>query len=259
MRRAILFTGLALVCCSAFTCLHAADTIEALMTQREPTIDGSVGEAEWIAAVKTEVTPQTGSWDFGETEVSYVFHVMYDETYLYVAASLVDDDIQTDSAAEGVGGDTWKDDSVEIFIDGNHNHAADAFVAAENESGGQYVITAGNAINYANSLVQDFGPDAGSDYYTVAEIKDDTHWEMEARLRMRLFDSAQEGDVVGFNISTNDDDGGGDEEAALFWTGAPPDIYSNEAAWGDLIFGEAYAVEPAGKLAVVWAGLRSAP
>ena len=79
---------------------------------------------------------------------------------------------------------------------------------------------------------------------------------MEARLKLDLLDSPGTGDVVGFNISTNDDDAGGAEEAALFWAGKPPDIYKNEAAWGDLIFGELYAVSPAGKLAAVWAQIK---
>ena len=70
----------------------------------------------WEPAVKTEITPKTGNWDFGETEVSYVFYVMYDENYLYVAVRLTDDDIQIDTAAKGsIGGQTWKDDSIEIF------------------------------------------------------------------------------------------------------------------------------------------------
>jgi len=65
------------------------------------------------------------------------------------------------------------------------------------------------------------------------------------------------GDSVGFNISTNDDDGVDSEEAALFWTEEPPDIYSNEHVWGDLIFGEFAAVSPAGKLAAIWRKMKT--
>ena len=82
--------------------------------------------------------------------------------------------------------------------------------------------------------------------------------EMEARLKLSLFNSPQQGDVVGFDISTNDDDGGGTEESALFWTGEPPDIYLNEAVWGDLIFGKPYAVSSAGKLAITWGQVKKA-
>jgi hypothetical protein len=51
---------------------------------------------------------------------------------------------------------------------------------------------------------------------------------------------------------TNDDDGGDGEEAALFWTGEPPDIYKNETAWGDLVFGKFHGVSPASELATTW-------
>ncbi len=246
-----------MICWSISSPAIAVDTLEAPLMDNAPAIDGTIGEREWKPAVKTEVTPDTGSWDFGKTEVSYFFYVMYDEKYLYVAARLTDNDIQTDSAAEGsINGNTWQDDSIEIFVDGNHNHAADAFVLAEYKFGGQFVITANNAIRFENSGAQNFGKGQKDDYYAVADIKEKTHWEMEARLRLDLFGSPKTGDVIGFNISTNDDDGGGDEEAALFWTGKPPDIYQNEAAWGDLIFGEFYAVLSVGKLQAVWAEIK---
>ncbi|MFC1716660.1 sugar-binding protein [Candidatus Poribacteria bacterium] len=258
MKTVVFFLVITMTFCGMSRFAVADDTLEALMTNKTPTIDGTVGDNEWEAAVATEVTPKTGSWDFGETEVSYVFYVMYDKDWLYVAARLTDDDIQIDSAAEGtIGGNTWQDDSIEIFVDGNHNHAPAAFDAAETPFGGQHVITADNAIRFTAGVTK-FGDGPDDDFYAVADIKDDNHWEMEARMKLALFDSPQQGNTVGFDISTNDDDGGGGEEAALFWTGEPPDIYSHEEQWGDLIFGKPYAVSPAGKLASTWGQIREA-
>jgi hypothetical protein len=247
---------LVMICCGISGSVVAIDKLKAPMVIKPPVIDGTIGEGEWNYAVKTEITPNTGSWDFGKTEVSYVFYVMYDVTYLYVAVRLTDNDIQIDSAAKGsIGGETWKDDSIEIFVDGNHNHAPDAFDAAETPFGGQHVITANNAVRFTDG-VKKFGNGPDDDYYAVADIKDKNHWEMEARLRLSLFNSPRQGDIVGFNISTNDDDGGGDEEAALFWTGKPPDIYKNEAVWGDLVFGALASVSPSGNLITTWAGIK---
>ena len=243
--------------CISELAFAGVDTLEAPMVSSPPTIDGTIGEGEWMPALKTEVTPKTGSWDFGKTEVSYTFYVMYDQDFLYVAARLTDDDIQTDSAAEGsINGETWKDDSIEIFVDGNHNHAPNAFVDVEYPFGGQHVITAGNAIRFQNSGAKSFGEGRDDDYYAAADIKDQKHWEMEARLRLSLFGSPKQGDVIGFNISTNDDDGGGDEEAALFWTGEPPDIYRNEQVWGDLVLGEPFGVSPASKFVTNWGSVK---
>ncbi|MFC1716907.1 sugar-binding protein [Candidatus Poribacteria bacterium] len=257
-RRMITLLILVTICCGMSRLAIAVDTLVAPMVTPPPVIDGTIGEMEWALALGTEVTPETGSWDFGETVVSYTFFVMYDSDYLYVAARFVDDDIQIDSAAEGsMDGQTWMDDSVEIFVDGNHNRAADAFDAAETPFGGQHVITANNAVRFTDG-VSSFGNGPDDDYYAVADIKSDTVWEVEARLKLSLFGSPQPGDTVGFNISTNDDDGGGGEESALFWTGEPPSIYSNEAAWGDLVFGESAAVSPTGKLAATWGQIREA-
>lgn len=259
VRRATLVSILlvTMICVSRFAI--AVDTLVAPMVSSPPTIDGTVGDSEWAAATMTEVTPDTGSWDFGKTVVSYVFYVMYDENYLYVASKFTDDDIQIDSAAEeSIGGETWKDDSVEIFVDGNHNRAPDAFDAAETPFGGQHVITANNAVRFTDG-VKKFGDGPDDDYYARADIKDTNHWEVEARLKLSLFGSPKQGDIVGFNISTNDDDGGGGEESALFWTGIPPNIYNNEAAWGDLLFGElAATVSSAVRLTTAWGQVKKA-
>jgi len=252
----VILVTVAMFCGISQFIFAGADELEAPMVTDPPVIDGTIGASEWKWAVETEVTPQTGVWDFGKTEVSYVFYVMYDANYLYVAARLTDDDIQIDSAAAGsIGGTTWKDDSIEIFVDGNHNHAASAFDAAETPFGGQHVITANNAVAFSAGVTR-FGDASDDDFFAVADIKDDNHWEMEARLLLSLFDSPNQGDVVGFNISTNDDDEGGGEESALFWTGEPPNIYSNEAVWGDLTFGGPAAVSPACKLAATWGRIR---
>jgi len=256
-KRVMLLLVPVMICCGISGLAVAVDTLEIPMVSRPPVIDGTIDESEWKPAIKTEVTPKTGSWDFGKTEVSYIFYVMYDKDYLYVAARLTDDDIQTDTAAEGsINGNTWQDDSIEIFVDGNHNHAPTALVEAEYPFGGQYVITAGNAIRIQNSGAKSFGDGPDDDYYAVADIKDKNHWEMEARLRLGFFGSPKQGDVFGFDISTNDDDGGGSEEAALFWTGEPPDIYNNEQVWGDLVFGKPYEVSPVSRLATTWGQIR---
>jgi len=235
------------------------DKIIAQRVSKPPTLDGTISPAEWAGAISIDVDPKSGVWDFGKTEVKYTFYVMYDETYLYVAASLTDDDIQIDTAPKGSqNGETWKDDSIEIFVDGDHSHSVPAFTAVEYATGGQYVITANNAVRFQNSGAKSFGPGKDDDYYAVAAIHGDNNWEMEARLRLGMFGSPKEGDTVGFNISTNDDDGGGDEEAALFWTGElGVDIYNNESVWGDLTFGPPYSVNSLGKLIITWSRIKS--
>ena len=79
---------------------------------------------------------------------------------------------------------------------------------------------------------------------------------MVSLLSFCILETPKNGYFVGLKISKNDDDGGDAEEAALFWTGEPPNIYSNEQVWGDLTFGEFAAVSPAGKLAATWGKMK---
>ena len=43
-------------------------------------------------------------------------------------------------------------------------------------------------------------------------------------------------DRIGFNISVQDDDGGGRRDHALYWVGNPKRPYSDESAFGILVF-----------------------
>ena len=41
---------------------------------------------------------------------------------------------------------------------------------------------------------------------------------------------------IGFNIGVQDDDGGGGRDHALYWTGNPKRPFSDESAFGILVF-----------------------
>ena len=43
-------------------------------------------------------------------------------------------------------------------------------------------------------------------------------------------------DRIGFNIGVQDDDGGGRRDHALYWTGNPKRPFSDESAFGVLVF-----------------------
>ncbi len=227
--------------------------VTAPMVDKPPVLDGTISKLEWPEGI--EVTPKNGFWDpsvagGNETELSYVFHVMYDETYIYVAASLTDDDIQTDTAAaKSQDQQTWQDDCMEIYFDANHDHT----------TGDQFAITPVNAVRFPGGRT--FGEDPGTDDYVVAAVHGDNNWQLEARILIKQYGDLKEGSVIGFDMGCNDDDNGGSEDGALFWAGegAAGCICAAENLWGDLIFGGkiTLAVQPNHKLAAVWGKLKA--
>ncbi|MBE7445851.1 MAG: Ig-like domain-containing protein [Planctomycetia bacterium] len=73
-------------------------------------VDGNVSESAWDIATDVNKTV------IGTTNNNTKFGVLWDTTYLYVGMKVLDDTLYNDSAY------VHEDDSVEIYIDGDHNH-----------------------------------------------------------------------------------------------------------------------------------------
>lgn len=88
-----------------------------------PVIDGQVSSGEWSAASPVHVEFSQPGVEPGisrssppdsEDDLSFDIRTLYDDQYLYVAVVVRDDAIFDDSP-----GDAWKDDDVEVYIDGD--------------------------------------------------------------------------------------------------------------------------------------------
>src|SRR5215831_13268152 len=160
---ALLF-GVGLFALTAPECLADRATYDptkteiALPMSAPPVIDGVIDAAEWGPATpgwSITVNPALAAGIQGGTmtggtvlpadndDLSFQIRAGFDANNLYVAVQVRDSSIQTDSAvADSKNGNTWMDDSVEVFVDGaNANDAA----WAAGQLGGQFVITANNA------------------------------------------------------------------------------------------------------------------
>lgn len=177
------------------------------------------------------------------TEADLRFDVWagFDDRNLYVAVRVRDDIRITDSAeANSKNGNTWLDDSVEIFIDGDNNNVATRDTSGSNPdvvgSGGQFVITANNAYREAEAGNPGFGENAA--WFAKTSILTDTAgneigYEAEFRISLAALKSPKEGDIIGFSVAVNDDDDGGNGDRQVIWVGAP----HTEASYGNLILG----------------------
>ena len=92
-------------------------------------IDGNLNEAGWNLA------NSAGKTTIGTPNSTVTLGAMWNSTHLFVGVRVLDANLFNDSA------NTWEDDSVEIYIDANHNHGTvydsfdRQFVKGYNDSG----------------------------------------------------------------------------------------------------------------------------
>ena len=170
---------------------------------------------------------------FDANDLQYDIYVGYDADNLYVAVRVIDDFLETDSAeANSEDGQTWHDDSVEIFIDGNNSNFGERNTSDPDvvDSGGQFVISVNNAFRDNEAGNPGYGPNAS--WYARSEFTD-TGYDAEFRISWDILGSPEPGDIIGFNVAVNDDDDGGDADRQILWTGAT----HTEHTYGNLVIG----------------------
>ena len=115
-------------------------------------LDGDL--SDWKGIPFTRVTRASGVFDTdakptsGEPDLGFRFAACHDREALYVAVEVTDDVAMADTCPPGaISCPTWEDDAVEVFIDGNHNHAPDSRAAdrAELKFGGEFGLVVNGA------------------------------------------------------------------------------------------------------------------
>lgn len=236
--------------------LDATKTRYSLPLPEAPTIDGIIDADEsWVwaggaAGNNWRITIDDDLEDFirggqigdgggsapaDNEDLSFNIFAGHDSENLYIAAQIMDFDIGEDSAEfESENGQTWLDDSVEVFIDGDNSNFPERDTTGMNpevvDTGGQYVITINNAFRQAEAGNPGYGPNEA--WYARAELTD-TGWDAEFRISLDAIGNPQPGDVIGFDIAVNDDDDDGPAERQVIWSGSP----HVEATYGNLVLG----------------------
>lgn len=217
-------------------------------------LDGDL--SDWKAAIFVSVTPASGTFDAespvadSPADLSFRFAVSYDEQALFVAVEVTDDVVQADSTQLGqMDARAWDDDAIEVFIDGNHNHAPDARVkdGAETAFGGEFSLVVNGAAMSGNSgFPNTFGQ---AEYWQGA-----TNWALiqrgekmlryEFRLTWKVMGGkVRPGDTIGFTLSAQDDDDGKRRDHTFYWKGISPHAWRDENGWGDLYLQPSHALK----------------
>jgi len=226
--------------------------IEIPYTFEPPVLDGSIGDLEWQTQFTTnyfdafdgtsfrEIYPADGSDEefTDQADLAVTFYLVYDDTYLYFAANVTDQSIVVDSGAT-----YWRDDGVELLIDGAHDmdwdqRAGDPWPGFQD--GTTFLVEADGSFfhDYSNGTPYEryFGED--KDWYGAARtVPSRNYYIVEMRVRLDSIASPTANRTIGLNIGVNDDDTGGLSKTALKWTGrdAGPGenpTFKNETHWG---------------------------
>ncbi|MCI0534427.1 MAG: hypothetical protein L0Z50_04300 [Verrucomicrobiales bacterium] len=196
-----------------------------------PTIDGVINPAEYAGATEIKVDRSNGIYDpgsgddtWGVGDLSYSAWVVHDADAVYVAVDVTDDNVVNDTAEAGSeDGQTWVDDSVEIFFDADYSHDAGR---GAGQFEGQYVFTANGAWRDNEANNPTFG--ASADWF-AATSKTAKGYQIEFKVKKSALFNPQDGATLGFHIAANDDDGSG-RKAQLGWSGHA----HNEYTYGEL-------------------------
>lgn len=229
--------------------------VEILYTFDPPNLDGYIDPEEWQAQFTInyydafdgesfrEIYPETGSDEefSNQTDIAVTFYMLYDDTYLYFAANVTDDNIIIDS-----GSTFWRDDGIELMIDGAHDkdedqRADDPWPGFEDGTtllaipDGSYFHDYSVGTPYERS----FGPD--SDWYAVTRMAPSSNYYIvEMRVRLDAVSSPSPNSTIGLNIGVNDDDTGGLSKTALKWTGKENETGENPTFKNETLWGTAY-------------------
>ncbi|RKY05608.1 hypothetical protein DRP77_00475 [Candidatus Poribacteria bacterium] len=190
-----------------------------------------------------------------DNDASYEFACVADENYLYVAFKVRDD---KKVVGEDTGCNVWKDDSVEVYIDGGNEKAnsydandSQVTIGRDNVGGDPEHPKLGGCVGQLQ------GPNTGTKAFVVDT---DYGWAVEAALPLETWGiELRDGLVIGFNTHLNDDDDKGPRDHKLIWSekDVADTSWKDPSVFGELKFVEVkLAVSPRDKLATVWGALK---
>ncbi|MGA1866308.1 MAG: sugar-binding protein, partial [Thermoplasmatota archaeon] len=225
---------------------------EAYYSFEPPVLDGRIGAMEWQTEFTTnyfdafdgqsfrEIYPAVGSDEefTDQADLAITFYLLYDDTFLYFAANVTDQSIVVDS-----GTTFWRDDGVELLVDGAHDmdedqRAGDPWPGFEDgttllaKADGSYFY------DYSNSTPYERFFGENKEWFAASRTTpSENYYIVEMRVRLDSIASPEPGGTIGFNVGINDDDTGDLSKTALKWTGretTPEEspTFKNESLWG---------------------------
>jgi hypothetical protein len=172
-------------------------------------VDGKLGEPAWYMSGNMDIVLA------GAKDVTATFNTSWDENYLYIGARVLDSALYNDST------NMWDDDSVEIYIDADHNQGT-----TYDSHDRQFILGYNDSAIFSNQSTTGVlhGWSAINGGYTV---------EMAVPWSNLGVTPSAGGTVIGFDVNANDDKNGGARDSHLAWAGNN-DNFRDTSGFGDL-------------------------
>ena len=193
-----------------------------------PVIDGEVDDVWALAPVLPINTMIAGEAPDNPADASGQFQVLWDAQNLYAIVEINDDILINDTA------NSWQDDSVEFYVDGDNTKAGPGLV--------------GNARQYTFGWTTDDIQGTNTNITGVehAQVDTETGWRIELKFPWQSLKGtdAPIGELVGIDCFYNDDDDGADtRESQIAWHSLVGDDWQTAASWGTALVPDPAAAE----------------
>ncbi len=202
--------------------------------QNAPQVDGSLSDSVWLNRLTQSNSLKLNrliTADSGENQVTTdgllsAWAAVTDGETLFIALRIIDNSIQFDS-----GDMWWRDDAIELFIDGDNSKQPDNYDGLNDYHIGVRVedlllIRGGRSVGLPPNLVYELSAGAFDDDIANGAYASDLdangapdvgfNLEMAIPLEELGIDSDE---PFGINVHYNDDDNGGDRDAKYSWVG----------------------------------------
>ena len=187
------------------------------------TIDGNLDEYQWTNNVNESISTILK----GAPNNTATFGAVYDDTYLYIGAKILDSDLINDSS------NPWEDDSLEIYIDANHNH----LTSYENPYDNQFIK------GYNDTAIWDKFGNTANILHSWATIT--SGYTIEMAIPWSSLNTTPTPNLtIGFDVQQNDDDDGSNREHTLNWNSTQDSNYLSTANFGHLVLSSETIVSP---------------
>jgi hypothetical protein len=199
--------------------LATGGTLHCVSLTASPVIDGQL--SDWPAAESIELTRYTAYTFVGTIEdtndLSSLIRSGWDDQHVYFAIQVTDDVVIADST------DVWRDDGVEIGLDGLNDDYAWGW------DDHQYAIVVDGRQTDRGTATSDINA-------AVYRYEGGYNIEVAIPMSKLIGGSPISGTVMGFTIGLHDDDDGGSWDAYLIWQGT--NTSSSPQEFGDLLFSQ---------------------
>jgi len=186
-----------------------------------PIIDGIVDDIWSLSTEQTISTTVSGGAPSSALDCSGLWRALWGYDYIYVLVVVKDEALRADTSIAN----SWQDDSVEFYIDGDNSKATSV-----DENDHQYAFRWNTEVETPRGFHHGEASIVGIEY---AVLTTDNGYLFEIRIPWTSIMGTEPtpGQEIGIEVWINDDDDGGDRDSQIAWFGTDGNGWQNPSLW----------------------------